>query len=418
MKKTVRFHRGDSPFKMKENGASKGGGGDEKTGSTSSTETKKAVDSSGNLVNATTTKTHVQAAKKSAQNKSIGTNVANIKKKGIKSKSLENYGLKHPAERAKANAALAEAKKKDEASIDSDSSSSKDVEETKNKNIPTPGVKGTSNDVFTAKEKRDQIRNEKLSNRGERQEGKQELRKDKQYMKHTKEWGSMTGSERSSAKKELKQGGGDTIKSKFGEDLNKDVETSHKKRWGQGELNKARVKEAEETPGQRVAAEKAQFVEAKNAGGRGGKRLSTETNYKEGNVKKVEASPTTKASEEDKSKLPISIEGSKETSASSETSKENATEKPKSIFAKMLNNFDAKKTTSTKAEPAATTNNKEQSDATSQLQKRGTTTPEVPAQKKDDTTDVKSVANMTRKASGFSMKGFGAKAGFNFNSKK
>lgn len=408
MKKTVRFHRGDSPFKMKTTSPLKDGGGEEKgTDATSSKTTRKAVDEEGNLVNATTKRTHYKEVKKSAQNRQIGTNVADIKGKAIKSKKLEGYGLTHPKARAKSNAALAEAQKKDEENApSSESASAKNTIETTHKQIPTPGVRGTSNDVFSSGQKRKAIREEKITNRGERQEGKQELRKDRQYMKHTKEWADMSGSERASAKKELRQGGGETIKSKFGEDMNTDVATSHKKRWGQGELNKARVKEAEETPGQRVAAEKAQNIENKNAGSIYGKgRLSTETNYGEGNKKHVEASPTTKASEEDKKRLPVSIEGS----TSSETSNDSTSSESKGKnFSQYAN----------KVASSLFQNKGNQNNPTASSKEKPTTTPVEGAQKKNDTTDVKSVANMTRKASGFSMRGFGAKAGFNFNNKK
>lgn len=312
-------------------------------------------------------------------------------------KGAKNLGPNYrPSEalRKKSNKALAEAKAKDaaESKLTPTETPSKgksktvEVEETELMTKPelTKAKEGTTNDVFTSEQKRKHIRTEKLSNRRERQEGRQELRSDIKAVRNTADWAKMSGKERQAAIYEIKHGqtseekaSGKSALDRFG-DIKSNAEISRAKKFGQGELNLKRVKQAKEKPGERTAAEAAQFLENKNAGvGYSGiGRISLETEYGKGNVKAEAGGEKVKATDETRP----DVTGKTGKSITEKTT----TRDEDSGNANMPNNYE-----------------KNPPYMSSLRQNQG---PES------------SPTKMLKR--GFTMKGFGSKIGFNFNNRK
>jgi hypothetical protein len=129
-----------------------------------------AKDEQGNLLKAE------GSATPGAPGKGGTPNVDKLKAQGIKSKSLEGYGLRNPAARAAANKALADAKAKDlEISGGSEPSITAKYEP-----VLTEEKKGTASDVFKTWDQRKYGaggRIEKIQQRQERKAGRQEERR-------------------------------------------------------------------------------------------------------------------------------------------------------------------------------------------------------------------------------------------------
>lgn len=418
MKKTVRFHRGDSPFKMVS--PLKNDGDETKNGSSSS-ESKTIPARSGDVKGTYKTTTERVKTNEVALNtpkarpmmgneawkKYLATETSDQKKKRLAREAKE-------AAEDKAKMALRK--------------QASEITNTKGEFVAdkTPKVEGTTSDTFTAEERRIQNRGEKINMRQERQLGRQGLRRDKRFMKQSADWQKMTPEERKAAMNELKHGkaSDDTTPSqldRFGKGFKDRVNKEREMKHGQGEMNKALIDQEIKNPGDARATRMEQYTQGK------GWINSTETQNKADILKADAGGKEVKVTEEEKKTLPDVARGETKTSStssssSSKTNAEKSGEKARSYFQEALKKFDSNKTIT-----SSPGDNKEQSDPTSRANAVKATTPE-----KDAISQARSISrenskwgkeddsplNMTKKASGFSMKGFGSKIGFNFNNKK
>lgn len=426
MKKTVRFHRGDSPFKMMSPLKEADGPDDNNSESSSS--------SSENIARSGDTKVILRRKVKKREATS------NVEVQGPKQRPMmgnEAYkkylATETTAQKIKRLAREAKEKAEDDAARqrvkDAKNSNKKAGEDIEEEAVPvkTPKVEGTTSDTFTSEERRIQNRGEKVTMRQERQLGRQTLRRNKRFMKGSAEFKSMTPEERRAAINELKYGKSSSDKTpsqldRFGEDFKSRTEQARKMKGGQGEMNNALVDQEVKNPGDARATRMEQYTQGK------GWVNSTETQNKADILKADAGGKDVKVTEEEKKTLEDVPLGkrtySKDSSSSTKTKAEEtpkdgnkpnseaAKEKAKTYFQNALNKFDANKLISGKAEPAATQNNKEQSDALEKHRERKPLTPVDSSLEGQPS----SVAKMASK--GFSMKGFGSKSGFNFNNKK
>ena len=367
MKNTNRGFKLASPLKQT-------GPGDSKKASETTTSSKSyPAQSGGYKVTATETK-----VKKSATGATVGVggNEAKLKK------GAKNLGANYrpsKAETAAANKRLKAAREKDKAAGESTKATAAS-EETTTKVSPelTEAKAGTTSDTFTPEERRMQNRGEKIVMRQERQMGKQALRREKQAIKGSAEYKSMTGAERRAAKYELKHGqtneqkaSGKSTLDRFGPEAKSNAEQARKMKQGQGEQSLSYIKQQKERPGEATTTRNAQYLQGKNT------EFSSSTKNYEDVQKAEEGGKKIKAEASDK--LPEVTPGTKSTSSSESSS---TTNKPKE---------EPKKYDATKSAPFLAAGNQGPENAPSK---------------------------MKASALKFVMKGFGSKAGFNFNKKK
>jgi hypothetical protein len=368
MKNMKRGFKLTSPLK-----ATTGGGGDKNTSASSSTTTTSNPAQSGGY-KVTSTKTTVKKSDTGAEVK-IAPKAERYKKPRPKGWSDAKLAAHNKKKRAEWDA-------QDKKAEESKASSKSGSEETTTKNTPelTEEKAGTTSDTFTSEERRVQNRGEKVVNRQERQLGKQGLRRDKRAMKSSADWDKMTSAEKKAAKYELKKGQTaedkasgkkGILETKFGKEFKENVEQERKMAKGQGEQNKSLTRQEIERPGEATTTRKAQYDQGANPLDRSNtKNYAEVTKAVEGN-KKVKVEPG--------SKLPESVEGTTKTS-NSET--KSTTSAPKE---------EPKKYDATKNAPFLEAGNQGPENAPSK---------------------------MKASALKFVMKGFGSKAGFNFNKKK
>lgn len=422
MKKTTRFHRGDSPFKMAS--PLKNSGDNNSEGTSSSTE-KIARSGDTKVVyrkkvsnKQATANVEVNQPKKYVRQKPKHTKEGDAfyaRQSKAKQKELDaKWNREHPPIEVKSGTPGKTESKKNETNIEEEAVP-----------VKTEKVEGTTSDTFTAEERRIQNRGEKINMRQERQLGRQGLRRDKRFMKQSADWQSMTREEKKAAMNELKHGKASTdktpssLEARFGKEFKDRVNKEREMKHGQGEMNKALIDQEVKNPGDARATRMEQYTQGK------GWVNSTETENKADIEKKQAGGKDVKVTEQEKKELenvPMGKRSYTANSDSSQTNTEKSGEKAKNYFQEALKKFDSNKTITSKP-----LDNKEQSDPTSRANAVKATTPE-----KDASSQARSISrenskwgkeedsplNMTKKASGFSMKGFGSKSGFKFNIKK
>lgn len=347
-------------------------------------------------------------AYKNTYNKDLGPNYKPSKAAIMKQeKALADAKAKDAAE-AKANAGAAPEAMNKTAEQSASGTTSK-VELDKAKASP-----GTRSSTFHPWEQRQQNRREKIVKRQERQMGKQELRRDWRSMKNHAEWGKMTSEERKAAKYEFRHGKTkDQTTSnldRFGKDFSSNVEQSRKRKEGQGELNKAQVRQEVERPGEATTTQMDQNLKGARRGD-----VSRTGNYEDVKKEVKEGDPVVLSDAEMASREAAEL-GTKVESTSSASSKEmpaprtntpnsdtNAT-KASNRFTEMM----AKQTSVLGAKP---------SEYNSKLVK-----PEVkPTAETKFSRGEKMLEEDTplkMRKSNFNLKGFGSKSGYNFNKNK
>lgn len=276
------------------------------------------------------------------------------------------------------------------------------------------GSPGTRSSTFHPWEQRQQNRREKIVKRQERQMGRQELRRDFRSMKNSAEWGKMKPEERKAAEYEFKHGRTkDQTTSnleRFGKDFAANVEQSRKRKEGQGELNKAQVRQEIERPGEATTTQMDQNLKGARRGD-----VSGTANY--GDVqKKVEAGGPVELSAEDQKSLENERVGTRIEKVTSSNSKETPVartntpnsdtniEKSTNKFAEMIKKKDE------------VLSNKP-SDFKSKLAKpEAKPTAETKFGRGEKMLEEETPLKMRK--SNFSLKGFGSKSGYNFNKNK
>lgn len=384
-------------------------------------ESKKTVEKKpvrvGNLA-ATKTTTEVRAIKKAAEGAKVSATpgMANRTKKPRSAwkgsdASLAAYNKRKRAEWDAQDKKAVVAKSEDTSKTSEQSESGKTSTVELEKSAGSPGTRSST---FYPWEQRQQNRREKIVKRQERQMGRQELRRDLRSMKNSAEWDKMSSEERKAAKYEFKHGKTKDQTSsnldRFGKDFSSNVEQSRKRKEGQGELNKAQVRQEVERPGEATATQMEQNLK----GARRGNIGQTE-NYADV-AKEVKAGSPRVLSDAEQKNLENEELGTKVESTSSATTKEvptpqsntpnsdtNAT-KASSRFTEMMANKD--KVLGTKP-----------SEYKSKLMK-----PEVkPTAEAKFGRGEKMLEEETplkMRKSNFNLKGFGSKSGYNFNKNK
>lgn len=359
-----------SPFKINE------GGGNSQKASDSSSSTKSYPAQSGGY-KVTAKETTVKRSATGAEVKSTpkATRYKKARPKGWSDAKLAAHNKKKRAEWD------AQDKKAEESKASSKSGS----EETKMEVTPelTQAKAGTRSDTFTPEETRMQNRENLIDKRNERKSGKQTLRKNKQAMKNSADWDTMTRAEKKAAKYELQHGQttkqkelGQSALSRFGKDLQASSDKARQMKYGQGELNQMEVKQQIERKGEAETTRGGQFTRNANTGS-----TSNTEDYRnaEKDVKgneKIKADPSENLPEVTPG---TSSKSSSEASSSTTTTK--AKEEPKK--------YDYSKNA-----------------------------PFLAAGNQGPLGDPNAVGKMKSSALKFVMKGFGSKAGFNFNKKK
>ena len=273
---------------------------------------------------------------------------------------------------------------------------------------------GTRSSTFHPWEQRQQNRREKIVKRQERQMGRQELRRDWRSMKNSAEWDKMSSEERKAAKYEFKHGKTkDQTTSnldRFGKDFSANVEQSRKRKEGQGELNKAQVRQEIERPGEATTTQMDQNLKGARRGD-----VSRTGNYEDVKKEVKEGDPVVLSDAEMASREAAEL-GTKVESTSSASSKEtptprtntpnsdtNAT-KASNRFTEMM----AKQTSVLGAKP---------SEYNSKLMKPEVKpTAEAKFGRGEKMLEEETPLKMQK--SSFSLKGFGSKSGYNFNKNK
>ena len=370
MKNMKRGFKLTSPLKINE------GGGDSQKASNASSSTKSYPAQSGGY--------KVTAKETTIKRSATGAEVKATPK-------AERYRKARPKGWSDAKLAAHNKKKRaewdaqDKKAEESKASSKSGSEETKMEVTPelTEAKAGTTSDTFTPEERRMQNRGEKIVMRQERQMGKQALRREKQSIKNSAEYKSMTSAEKKAAKYELKYGqtneqkaSGKSALDRFGADTKSNAEQARKMKMGQGEQSLAYIKQQKERPGEATTTRNAQYLQGKNT------EFSSNTKNYEDVQKEAKGGEKIKAdpSENLPSVTPgTSSKSSSEASSSTTTSK--LKEEPKK--------YDYSKNA-----------------------------PFLAAGNQGPTSDPNAVGKMRSSALKFVMKGFGSKAGFNFNKKK
>jgi hypothetical protein len=235
----------------------------------------------------------------------------------------------------------------------------------------TERKEGTSSDTFTSQEKRQHLRQIKRDQRGERQEGKQASRRLGREIKSSNTYKGMTGAERKAVKSELKGGravdaegnvADSSLDKRFGEGTSKIAETARRMHKGGGELNRMNVKQQAERAGEAEGSKGSYITHSSNPGSTiKNKDLQEVEKYVKGGDK-IKASP-------DMKEYTLGENSSKGSSTSSkESAPSDSADKPDPVI-----------TTASETEETAK--------------------------------ELKSVAK-------FMMKGFGAKAGYDFSKNK
>jgi hypothetical protein len=361
MKNTKQGFKLTSPFKLKD-----GPGDGKKTTEASTSSTKSMPAQSGGYA-VTSTQTTVKKL-------GTGEEVKIVPK-------AERYKKDRSAWKGSDASLLVHNKKKragwdeqDKKAGESQAKNKSSYDETTTKNTPelTEGKTGTTSDTFTSEEKRVQNRGEQVTNRQERKTGRQNLNRDLRSMKNSADWDKMTSAEKKAAKYELKKGQTSEdiaagkkgiLETKFGKEFKANTEQARKMKYGQAEQNKSTIRQEIERPGEATTTRKAQYDQGAGANSRTlTKNYADVQKEVEGN-KKIKVAPD--------SKLPESVEGTTRTSSSESTSgNQDAVEDKKYNFLAADN--------------------------------------KIPD----------SINKPKPSAFKFVMKGFGSKAGFNFNKKK
>lgn len=294
--------------------------------------------------------------KKSATgaNVGVGGNEAALKK------GAKNLGANYrpsKAATAAANKKLKEAREKDKAAASSKATSASEETTTTVSPELTEAKAGTTSDTFTSEEKRVQNRGELVTNRFERKTGRQNLNRDLRSIKNSAEWKGMTSAEKKAAEFELKHG-----------QTNKEKESGKSALDRFGEDTKKNVEQARKMKYGQGEQSKSYLKQEMERPG----EATTTRNAQYLQGKNTEFSSNTKNYED----VQKAVEGNKKIKA-------DASEKL----------------------PEVTPGSKSISSSESSI----TQSP---------TTDPNAVGKMKASALKFVMKGFGSKAGFNFNKKK
>jgi hypothetical protein len=365
MKNTKQGFKLTSPFKLKD-----GPGDGKKTTEASTSSTKSMPAQSGGYA-VTSTQTTVKKL-------GTGEEVKIVPK-------AERYKKDRSAWKGSDASLLVHNKKKragwdeqDKKARESQAKNKSSYDETTTKNTPelTEEKKGTTSDTFTSEEKRVQNRGEQVTNRQERKTGRQNLKRDERAIKNTAEYKSMTSAERKAVKNELRHGQtekekatGKSTLDRFGKDVKANAEQARKMKYGQAEQNKSTIRQEIERPGEATTTRKAQYDQGANPLDR-----SNTENY--ATVQKAEKGGE-KVKVEPGSNLPESVEGTTRTYSSETKSSSGSTSGNQDAVEDKKYNFLA-------------ADNK------------------IPD----------SINKPKPSAFKFVMKGFGSKAGFDFNKKK
>lgn len=267
----------------------------------------------------------------------------------------------------------------------SKAAASSDSKETEESFVPKmeDAKPGDRIDNFTSEERRMQNREGKVSKRNEKEEGAQNTRRTARFAKQEAKNKGMTGKEARQVKRDIKAGktNDNVTKALGGEENAKLARSEYEKSKWQGPVNKAGKTLSLENPDQ-AAAVMGQGAASKSSNAYAGN--STGTMYRKGNalVEKKEGGPK-KITEETKN-LEVAKIG-KSSSSTSETKETTTTEKPKE---------ETKKYDPTKSAPYLAATNQ------------------------GPLNEPSAIGKMRSSALKFVMKGFGSKAGFNFNKKK
>lgn len=273
----------------------------------------------------------------------------------------------------------------DKKAAESKASSKSGSEETKMEVTPelTEAKSGTRSDTFMPEETRMQNRENIIDKRNERKTGKQTLRKNKQAMKNSAEWDTMTRAEKKAAKYELQHGqtskqkeSGQSALSRFGKDLQVSSDKARQMKYGQGELNQMEVKQQIERKGEAETTRGNQYLGNKNP------QSTTSTEDYRNAEKQTKGGEKIKA---DPSENLPSVTPGTSSKSMSESSSSTTTSKLK----EEPNKYDYSKNA-----------------------------PFLAAGNQGPTSDPNAAGKMRSSALKFVMKGFGSKAGFNFNKKK
>jgi len=387
-------------------------GEDEKKASASATTEPVRV---GNKA-ATLTRTEVRSVKKSAEGSKVSTvpGRANRTKKPRSAwkgsdASLAAYNKRKRAEWD------AQDKKAEEAAAKypSDKTSAEDASKTQEKVTldKTEGKTGTRSSTFHPWEQRQQNRREKIVKRQERQMGRQELRRDWRSMKNSAEWDKMSSAERKAAKYEFKHGKTkDQTNSnldRFGKDFSSNVEQSRKRKEGQGELNKAQVRQEVERPGEATTTQMDQNLKGARRGNVGQTNNYEEVTKTEKAGQDVILSPEEQAKRRDVAAGTTTKEATSSTSSeksntpNSDTNVTKASDKFKTMMANQNSVLGAKP-----------------SDYKSSMAKPAQSAPTAESKFTRGEKMMEEETPLKMKKSNFGMKGFGSKSGYNFNKNK
>lgn len=366
MTNTKRGFKLTSPLK---NGS---GPGDEKKSSSSDTSTTTSrPGQSGGIEGTIVSKTTIKKNASGAQVQTVAP-AQRYKKPRPKGWSDAKLAAHNKKKRAEWDAQDAKAKA-------SKAAASSDSKETDESFVPkTEDAKpGDRIDNFTPEERRMQGREGKISKRQEKEEGAQNTRRTARFAKREAKSQGMSGKDARQVKRDVKSGktNANVTAALGGEENAKLARSEYEKSKWQGPVSKAGKKLSLENPDQ-AAAVKGQGAAGQSSNAMGGN--STGTMYREGNnlVAKKEGGPK-KITEETKNLEVAKIgKSSSSTSETKETTTTPTPEKKKYDFSAFANKIPEK------------------------------------------FTDVKSNEPTKPSAFKFIMKGFGSKAGFNFNKKK
>jgi hypothetical protein len=372
MKNIKRGFKLASPLKLEN-------GGEKNSAANSSTSTTSRPGQSGGIEGTIVSKSTI---KRSATGEKVqtGGNLAALRAKG---KNLGPNYKPSKAATAAANKREAAARAKDkEAAASKTAATSSESKETDESFVPKmeEAKKGDRIDNFTSEERRMQGREVKVSKRQEKEEGAQNTRRTAKFAKQEAKSMGMGGKEARQIKRDIKSGktNANVTKALGGEENAKLARSEYEKSKWQGPVSKAGKKLSLENPDQ-AAAVSAQG--GKTAGSNAYSGVSTGYEYKkEGKLDVAKEGGPKKVTEATKNLEEAKI--GKSTSSNSASKETTATEKPKE---------ETKKYDYSKNAPFLAAGNQGPESAPSK---------------------------MKASALKFIMKGFGSKAGFNFNKKK